>query len=377
MQEILNTPVEGSFDVIVAGGGPAGVGAAIAAARRGMRTLLIEKYGFLGGNWTAGLVNPLFSYENKGGILKELIGLLQEAGCWGGFNNACFRYEEMKYLLDRMIQDAGVTPLYHSWVSRCICRENRVTGVVVENRGGRAAYEAKCVIDCTGDGNAAVTAGAQFLLGREQDKKTQPMTLMFVLGNVHFGQQSRHHLQRLLQEAVNKYHLDYQVPYLYPWIIPLPDGDRAVVQLTHHRNLCSMSAFDLTTAEIEGRQQVRDTVHVMQNYVEELKGVELLYTATEVGVRESRRIIGEYILDKDDLMRGAKFEDGIAATSYNIDIHNPDNTDHVLIKTQEYEIPYRCLIPKGKESILTAGRCISGTHEALASYRVTGNCVAM
>ena len=185
IKENLHTPVAGEYDVIVVGGGPAGIGAAVAAARQGAKTLLVEQYGFLGGMWTAGLVIPIWDWENKGGIMQEIVDGLEEKG-----NTAYsgpllgFDVEAMKVLLDRMLVESGVDLLFHTWFASPVMERDCVTGIIVENKSGRQAYLAHCIIDCTGDGDVAARAGAPFKVGRDEDCASQPMSLMFKLGDM-------------------------------------------------------------------------------------------------------------------------------------------------------------------------------------------------
>ena len=365
-----------NYDVIVVGGGPSGIGAAIGAARAGADVLLIEQYGFAGGMWTAGLVNPVFDHANKGGVLAEIIGRLQKEDVWGGFIDSCFQYEPMKWILDEMLAEAGVTPLYHTMFSEPVLDGDRVTGVVVENKDGRTLYAAKWVIDCTGDADVAARAGVPCVVGRPEDGKCQAMTLMFLLGNIEFMQGDCNELYGILQEALAQHPSDYEIPFTRPYVIQIPNARQAVVQLTHIRGKNVLSAEALTEAEIEGRRQVRDTVRLMKKHPL-FKDVELLYTAPQIGVRDSRRIVGKYTLTAEDCAAGRQFEDGVTVATFGIDIHNPDNDDQTCLPVKPYEIPMRCMIPVNREGLLVSGRCISGDFAAQASYRVTGNCVAL
>ena len=183
MTEHLSTPVAGEYDVIVVGAGPAGVGAALGAARHGARTLLIDRLNCLGGAWTAGYMNPLFDAENKGGIVRELIRALDERGAWGGFRKMSFHYEYMKRILDEKMAEAGVEVLLSTVFSRALTEGKTVTGIVVENIDGRRAYLAKTVIDCTGDGDVAFRAGVECRKG-DAEGGMQPPTLMFCMKGV-------------------------------------------------------------------------------------------------------------------------------------------------------------------------------------------------
>ncbi|MDI6618422.1 MAG: FAD-dependent oxidoreductase [Clostridiales bacterium] len=375
--ESIKTEIKGEYDVIVCGGGPAGIGAAIAASRNGAKTLLVERYGFLGGMWTAGLINPIFDYANKGGIIEEIIIKLKKRRSFGGFINSCFNYDDIKVILDNMVKEARVLPLYHTWISRPVMDENRVKGIITENKNGRYAYLSKVVIDCTGDGDVAADAGADYKIGRDADGKTQAMTLMFVLGNIKYNQTDAFQVYNLMRRAVDENKLPYKIQYQRPFIIQLPGQDAAVVQLTHIRGLSGLDASDLTEAEIEGRKQVMDTIELFRKYIPQFRNVKLLYTAPQIGIRETRRIIGEYKLSLEDVIEGRQFNDGITTVTSGIDIHEPDTAGQNCIKVKPYQIPYRCLVPKKIDGILTAGRCISGSFEAHASYRVTGDCIAI
>ena len=189
IHEVLKTQVMGEYDVIVVGGGPAGVGAALAAARNGASTLLIEQHGFLGGMWTAGMVIPIWDWENKGGIMQEIVdGLTADKQTAYSGPLLGFDIEAMKFLLDKMMLNSGVHLLFHTYFSAPLMEGNTVRGVIVENKSGRQAYRAKCVIDCTGDGDVSARAGAAFHVGRQSDGATQPMSLMFKLGEMDYVQ---------------------------------------------------------------------------------------------------------------------------------------------------------------------------------------------
>jgi len=380
------TPIIAEVDVLVVGGGPAGVGAALAAARNGAKTMLIERWGFLGGMWTAGLVNPLFDYKNKGGIIAELVSRLKARGAWKShrFLNT-FDPETMKFILDQMMEESGVTVLFYTLAVDVIVKDNQIKGVIIENKSGRQAILAKIVIDCTGDGDIAAKAGAPYEKGRREDGLMQPMTLMFRLSNVTFHQEKWDQLYELMKEAVKR---GVKYPWRTPsaWIIHLPNKGDAVVQLTHIFKVDGTDAWDLTKAVIEGRKIVMDTVKLFKN-IPELESVALIDSAVSIGIRETRRIIGEYVLTLEDMIKGRKFDDGVLTCTFGIDIHEPDPKnvpplpeDLVSQKyptIKPYQIPYRCLVPLKIDNLLVAGRCISGSHEAHASYRVTGDCIAM
>lgn len=389
IREQRQTPVAGHYDVIVVGGGPAGVGAALAAGRAGKKTLLVEQYGFLGGMWTAGLVIPVWDWENKGGIMQELVDEINRQGKNSSAGPLyTFDIEFMKLLLDRKMRECGVDLLFHTMFADVILDGNTVRGILVENKSGRQAYLAQVVIDCTGDGDVAARAGAPYWVGRESDGATQPMSLMFKLGNMDYVQNMDHfpsddgctELFYYMRHAAKQAGLaDYPFNFERPYILRLPTAHQGIAEMTHVRGKSGIDAWELSAAEQEGRELVAEAMRFFTSYMPQFRDAFLEQTAPQIGVRETRRVQGEYVLTVEDLLRGAQFEDGICTCAFNVDIHQPDgkSQEGMDIPIRPYQIPYRCLVPLQVDGLLVAGRCISGTYEAHASYRVTGDCVAM
>ena len=378
INETLVTPVGGTYDVIVCGGGPAGVCAAVSAGRQGARVLLLERMNCLGGMWTSGFVNPLFDQENKGGLIREIVNRLEEKQAWGGFRNISFHYEYMKSVLDTMCSEAGVEVLFNTAFARALTENGRVTGVVAEHIGGRVAYLAKTVIDCTGDAAVAACAGADYDMGDDKGD-CQAITLMFLLSNIpeKYNVTEGLMMADAIEKAFAKQGQGKQTPFAFPVLIPIPSSRFANVQMTHMYQVNPLCPNDIARALYEGRQQMLEVVEALKAFDPDFKDTDLVFSAPSLGVRESRRIKGEYTLTLDDLISGATFSDAIAFSAFNIDIHRSEDTGQNLLVVPRYEIPYRCLIPKGIEGLLVAGRSISGTHEAMASYRVTGPCAQM
>lgn len=380
------TPVRADVDVLVCGAGPAGLGAALAAARQGARVLLCERWGQPGGVWTAGLLNPFFEPHGRGWVVDELVARLEAAGAWRPWLFAhCFDTEVMRATLEAMLTEAGVELLYGTLVADAIVEDGQVRGAILESKAGREAVTAKVCIDATGDGDLAARAGCPYELGREVDGLTQPMTLMFeIRGITSWDQQSSYELFDAMAGAIAEHGLDMVLPIercnYAPWIINTPAPGTADVQLTHVYRLNPLDPTDLTAGTVACRRQAAQAVEVFR-HIPGLEGVTLAATAAALGVREGRRVVGRYRLALDDLQAGCRFPDAVASCAFGVDIHEPapgagvPSGHHAAMRP--YEIPYRCLLPAEHDGLLLAGRLISGSHEAHASYRVTGTAMAL
>lgn len=382
------TAVVADYDVLVVGGGPAGVMAALAAARSGSRVLCVERHGMLGGVWTAGLLNPVFDAKEKGWLVQELIDELRKAGAWQTWiwnDTDVFDTEVMKLVLEQMFEKAGVDFWYHSMVVDAIVEQSRVRGAIIESKSGREAVLANVVIDCSGDGDFAALAGAAFALGRHHDGLCQPLTMMFEVDGVkNYRQSDTFTLHAQLLESIKRQGSPIQLPFdrvnYAPWVIHVPREDAASVQATHVYRVSALDVRAMSKATAKARQQAHDLVTLMRS-IPGMENIRLTQTAPAIGVRECRRIQGHYTLSLDDLKTGNRFADAITFGRFGVDIHevNPGNNEKSAhhTRTLPYEIPLRCLLPAKIEGLLMAGRCISGTHEAHASYRVTGICMGM
>ena len=399
------------YDVLVVGGGNAGCAAALAAARSGTRVLLAERYGFLGGTATASMVGPWMTFHSGqerivGGIAQEMVErLVARGGSPGHIHDASdyvptitpFDPEIHKALLFEMMGESGVRLLLHAWFLDAILAGGRVVGARFATVGGVREVRARRTIDATADAYVAASAGVPTQQGDVRGR-VQPASLMFRLSHVDLSVLSQYVRQRPEQmrsslkthertpEALTAVAGLYElwdaarargavaVPRELVSFFATPYADEVTVNMTRVVDVDPLDPDDLTRAEVEARAQVMQLLDFFRADVPGFANARIAATATQIGVRESRRIEGEYTLTADDVLHARGFEDAIARSAYPIDIHNPagsGTTTHRLAPGTSYEIPYRCLVPKGIEDLLVAGRCISTTHEALASTRLT------
>lgn len=406
-------------DVLVIGGGPSGLSAAIAAARLGVRVRLVERYGFLGGNLTAGLVGPcMTSYSLDGnqqlirGIYEEFVQRMMAMGgalhpstisagsaycgfiVYGHDKVTPFEPEAAKVAAQRMCVEAGVELLLHTMVVDAIVDDfkadhPRVLGVVCAGKGGLRAARAKVVVDCSADGDVAHYAGVDTRQGRASDGLSQPQTLFFRVQNVD-DQVVEEYVQshpedfRPFSSIVAKATAEGRFPAPRRGIGLYKTMEPGVWRINTGRVLKrnGADAAQLTLAEMEGREQ---TVALLNFFRENLPGferVELRDTATQIGVRETRRIDGDYELTLEDLHTGRAFEDVVALCGYPLDIHDPTGSgggtgDAGKDAANIYQIPYRVMVPKRHDGLLVSGRAVSATHEALSAIRVMPPCFAL
>lgn len=419
-------------DVVVIGGGPGGITAAVAAARAGQKTILIERYGVLGGLMTTGLMGPLFGFappvqtkENLpehlivGGIPLELIRKLQAKG--GApqddavqWNAISIEPEICKFVCDEICLEAGVTLILHAWASGVLMEENRIQAVIVESKSGRQVVTGKLFVDATGDADVASFAGAPFRKGRDADGAMTAMGTRFRIANVKERDEAElHREQALVSQAIadGKIH-----SYCNEWTnstgaslregIVCPDVTRMMGDGTN--------VLDLTAAEIKFRRDTWEMVEFARKTLPAYREAYLLDTPFRCGVRETRQIDGLAQLSDQDVLDAKKKPDGIARGCWWVDIHCPlgqitpwGNHSSIcaescrveeftgrtcIMKTscrnqlapapylhadEWYDIPYGCIVPKKVDNLLVSGRCISATHIAMSSIRVIGTCLAI
>lgn len=399
------------YDVVVVGGGVSGTVAAIASARNGAQTLLIERYGFPGGTLTNMGVGPMMTFHAGDrqvikGIPQEIVDRLVELGGspghvvdTTGFVSTVtpFNPEIMKYVLENMLLESGVSVLYHSFLCGVEMDGSSIKSVQVVNKSGKVNIKAKIYIDATGDADLAARSGVDYLLGRQEDNLTQPMTMNVRIGNVDIdalkeymlnnpdefkmiGQQGVEHAKRLsvngfysiLNEARKKGEISFERDMVLFFETNTPG--EVIVNMTRIQKLNGTDADDLTRAEIIGRKQAMEVYNFMKKRIPGFGNSVLISTGPQIGVRETRKIIGEYVLTAEDLINNRRFEDCIAKGGYPVDIHSPDGANVVYMHLKEgsdYDIPYRCLYSRKVNNLLVSGRCISSTHEANAAIRVS------
>ena len=390
-----DVPVYDEVDVLVCGGGPAGFSAAIAAARAGASTLLIEQANCLGGIATAGGHNHICLFTEwdgprriVGGVAWAMAVEVEKAGygkITGG--NVDFELDGMKLVLEQLAGQARLKLLYHTLFADAIVQDGRMVGCFIQNKSGRQAVLAKRVIDATGDADVAASAGAPFELGRPTDGACQPATLMFMIGGVDWTRTKpfqREHggLEDVWAKAQAAGDMEPFQSVIMGWWWTPTRPDQVGQNFTHLVGVDCTNAESITQATIEGRRQAFHMLPVFRKYVPGMENCYLISTAALLGTRESRRIVGPVVLSEHDIMRRREWPDSVCYGSFYIDIHNctgpgMDAETYRPEKGFHYQIPYRSILPQKVDNLLVAGRCISVTHRALGSTRVMPQCAAL
>jgi hypothetical protein len=399
-EDARETEIKGEYDALVVGGGPAGISASIAASRSGARTLLLERYGFLGGMATLAIVGSFCGFFTTGPYKKAIIGgiagnLIDRLREREGVSEkktasvdqriAVYQYnpELLKCIAEAAVVQAEVEVLLHT-LTVDVIRESgtsRLLGVIVENKSGRSAYLGRIIIDATGDGDVAFKTNVPFEFG-DGEGRSQSMTTVFRMINVdpdQFRQLDRSLLRKNLEKVREEG--SYLFQRVDPILAPAMPWGMVTANMTGIPDLSAVNAEHLTLAEIEGRRQVFEYLKFLRASVNGFEKAEVSSIATQIGIRETRRIQGEYVLDEREVLEGKKFDDAIALGAWPIELHDPA-TGRMIMRFLEreddtYTIPLRCLIPRNMDNLLVAGRCISTTHVAQASTRVIGPAFAM
>lgn len=406
------------YDIVVIGGGPSGLIAAKAASSGNAKVCLIERGGYLGGCATKSLVIPLMTFHAGEkqiikGYAQELIDRVKDAGGTIGhitdplgvastvtpIDTEIYKYIAQEYLLE-----AGVEILYHTEALEVNKNEEDINFITVKTRSGFYDIKAKYFIDATGDAEIAYLSGCEMRIGREIDGKCQPMTFMFKMDNVDVDKvidySDKNPSEFIISHEINSLsevkriaisgffskvkeadkNNDLNINRDRVLFFELNKRGEVAINMSRIINKKSIEQFELSEATIEGRRQVIKIYKFLKKYIPGFENSRLLQSADEIGVRETRRIVGEYTINENDIVNGKIFDDTVALGSWPIDIHDPEGKD-VIIKEMKmgdyYGIPYRCLIQKKIKNLIVTGRAISSTHEAFASVRVSPICMAL
>ena len=395
------TPVLGEYDLVVLGGGPAGIAASVAAARLGSSVLLVERYGFLGGMGTAaGVTNFCGLHANVHGEIRQVVhgvadDLLSRIRALGGLNEphplfgktAAQAYDTAAYKIaaDDLMLSAQVKVLFHALAAGVVMDSTqRVRALLIETKSGRRAVLGRAFIDCSGDGDLAAWAGAPYEKGDGQGNMLYPSTMFRINGvdPVRAGK-AWEVIPKLMQQAQAAGR--YRFPRKTAIVRPQKSGIEWRVNLTQLANaqgnaIDGTDARELSEAEMLGRRQIADVA----GFLKEVPGFEQSYIvdiAPQVGIRETRRVMGNYVLTEADVLECASFADTVGVNGWPLELHLKGDVEFRWPKIPESrgfnQLPYRITVPLGLDNLWVAGRCASMSHEAQSAARVTGACFVM
>ncbi|MBQ6708999.1 MAG: FAD-dependent oxidoreductase [Clostridia bacterium] len=375
------------YDLIVVGGGLTGVAAAVAAARQGISVLLVERNGCLGGAMSNSFVYPFMKHSLKdkdknitrvlsAGIFGEMVERHKEMGG----TDIGWQPEIFKIMLDEMITEANVDVFFHTQLADVQVENRELKSVLLAGKEGLFEVEADFFIDASGDGDLMAYAGCDYQLGREEDNLCQPMTTCFRMSNID-NDAFYKDLPRLL-ELYKQKQASGEITNPRENILRFTGIGKDICHFNTTRVIKHnpTDTAELSKAEIIARKQVLEMYNFLRENSESCKNATLISVATEIGVRESRKLKGVHVLTADELKNSVDFEDSIALGNYDIDIHNPSGTGTYIYKfepEQYYRIPYRSLLPKETDNLLVAGRCLSATHEAHSAVRIMPICACL
>jgi glycine/D-amino acid oxidase-like deaminating enzyme len=379
-------------DVIVCGAGPAGVSAAITAARAGAKVSLFEAHGSLGGVWTSSLLGYLLDFD-KPGFNQELVRRLRDRDAieGGGMNGLSYHPEEMKLLLEELCSAAGVKVQLHTRVCAAHREGGSLRTIVTESKSGRQAWRSTVFIDATGDGDLGAQAGCDFEIGRQKECPCQPMTMYALIvvkdaaaiaDCIHpTGNDGRHVGPKAFRDTLAR--AGVTPSYGNACLFPIKEN-LVLLMANHEYGVNATDAAQVSDATLRARSEVHRIVRGLRKLGGPWDGVQIVATPEQIGIRDGRRIRGRYVVSKEDLVAGVRQEDAVVRASFPVDIHALSAEDNRKagygnggVKMKPYDIPLRALIARDVDGLMMAGRCISGDFIAHASYRVTGNAVAM
>ncbi len=386
------------YDVIVVGAGIAGISAAVKAGRSGVSVLLIEQYGFVGGMSTAGMVSPFMKHEVNGEVLVRGVfeDIEREMRKQHGMIDNGFFANAFRSASYHLLKEAGCTILLHSIISSVTKKNNRVESITVFVDGREFTIKGKIFIDTSGDAQLLFLADLPWVKGDEKTGLLQALTLFFRMGNINLKKVTEYAARNKsdffdwmdynfdftkiisvagyfsnVKKAIQEKRLSPEVQYIF--FTTLPESGEGSFNTSNILELDGSSSIDLTKAELVGRNQVHQVVTLLKNEIPGFEHSYLLETAPQVGIRETRRAVGDYIVSGDDIKRGSKFDDAIARGCYGIDIHGQKDENsrmEHLADGDYYEIPMRALLVKNADNVLVAGRCISSTREGHSALRI-------
>jgi glycine/D-amino acid oxidase-like deaminating enzyme len=381
------------YDVVVVGAGSAGSSAAISAGRLGARTLLLDRLPFLGGTSTA-VLDTFYAFYTPGEKVRRVVGgigwevaerLMEEdmaferPNTYGAGTGITYDPEVLKVTWERLAEDAKVDILLHTWATGVELRDGRIVAIRTWNKGGESFIQADAIIDASGDADLCAMAGVPYE-DAQSTPNLQSLSTIFRVANVNMERASavpKSELWAMMRRAAESG--DYRLPRLEGSWHRTPHPGVVTVHMTRIPNVDATDPVQLTHAEIEGRRQVREYHRFLRDLVPGFERSVLVATSPAIGVRESRRVIADYRLTRDDVLGSHRFEDEIALCGAPIEDHaaGPDTRWTYVPDSGVYGIPYRCLLPEGVEGLLVAGRCFSATHDAHASARSMATCMAM
>lgn len=406
LEPARHLPVLGEYDVVVIGGGPAGLAAAASAARRGAHTLLVEAYGFLGGMGTAGgVTNFAGLYGRHQGEMRQLVRgavdeLLARLEAMGGLNQPqdgmqgrirvrSYDTSVYKCAADQWMLAAGVKLLFHAQAASVLMQGERIAALVVESKSGRQALRANVFIDCSGDADVAAFAGVPYAVGDGQGSGLFPST-MFRVGQVDAAlalaavgefKAINDYMERARQEHPGRYRFPREGAILRPQIHPA-EWRANVTQIANAegRAMNAVDAAELSAGEVEGRRQIAEYFRFLREQVPGFAASRIVEIAPQVGIRETRRIEGLYALTGDDILNSARFEDSIGINAWPMELHRAGGISWGFPSDDNRaynDLPWRMIVPQKVENLLVAGRCASMTHEGQSAARASGGCFVM